>query len=110
MAMSKTKSSGSEGRPTVFVDEEMTAEYPNLVDFLREEKWDDGTSRRRGNVMFVIEGTLMKAWIHDKDGSRSAWVSGASFKDVLVAVEYALREGSLDWRPDKREGGGRKWG
>lgn len=110
MAMDKNKSARAEGRPTLFVDEEMSAEYPELLDFLREERWSDGTPRKRGNVMFVIEGSYMKAWIHDKDGQRSGWVSGGSFKDVLAAAELALSTGQLDWRPDKRDGGGRKWG
>jgi len=110
MAMAKSKSAGAEGRPTLFVDEEMAAEWPEMLAFLSEERWDDGTFRKRGNVMFVIEGCYMKAWIHDKDGARSGWVSGSSFRDVLKAVESALSTGTLDWRPDKRDGGGRRWG
>lgn len=110
MAMDKSKSAKSEGRPTLFVDEEMSAEYPEMLAFLAEEKWSDGTNRLRGNIMLVIEGSYMKAWIHDKDGARSGWVSGGSFRDVLAAAELALSRGQLDWRPDKREGHGRKWG
>jgi len=110
MAMDKSKSAKAEGRQTLFVDEEMMCEWPNLLEFLAEEKWSDGSPRKRGNVMFVVEGSYMKAWIHDKDGNRSGWVSGGSFKDVLAAVELALSTGQLDWRPDRREPSGRKWG
>lgn len=102
MAMDKNKRYGAEGQPTQWVDEEMASEYPALYEFLRETKWSDQSSRRPGCVMFVVEGMYVKAWVHDKDGKRSGWVSGGTFKDCLAACELGLSAGSIDWRGDKR--------
>lgn len=102
MAMKRSSAHSPTGLPSQFVDEVFSAEYPTLYEWLRESKWDDGATRKTGAVMILVDGSYLKAWVHDKDGRRSAWVSAESFSLLLQAVDSALAEGRLEWRADKR--------
>jgi len=86
----------------LFVDEEFGAEWPNLYEWMRETTWEDGTKRLTGAIMLTVDNGYLKCWIHDKDGARSAWVSGEGWLALLKKVDESLASGALEWRPDKR--------
>lgn len=74
------------------------AACPAIVEFLSMDVWDDGKRREPGTVMVMFEEGRWKAWVNDKEGKRSAWVSGATLEALWSAVEGGLVEDSLDWR------------
>lgn len=102
MAMSRQGSgTGGESRAQA-CDPQMLSQLPTLHEWLVEIMWEDGKKREPGSLMIVAEGGWWKAWIHDRDGKRSAWLAGASIRDVLLAVEEGLVANSVAWRPDRR--------
>lgn len=71
---------------------------PAIFEFLTSDKWDDGKTRQRGTVTVFFEDGRWKAWVNDKDGGRSACVSGKTLDDCITKAEIGLVEDSLDWR------------
>jgi len=72
-----------------------------LWDFLSDAKWEDGVDRQLGTLMILVEDGLVKAWVHDRDASCSAWVSADSLQGLLEAVSRGLEKDSLEWRKDR---------
>lgn len=102
MAMSRKGSgTGGDSRLTA-VDHDMAARCPVLHEWMTEITWDDGKKREVGTLMVVAEGGWWKAWLHDRDGRRSAWLAGVTLHDLFAAVEDALGSNTVAWRPDKR--------
>jgi len=71
---------------------------PAIFEFLTCSKWDDGAPRKLGTLTLFFEAGRWKAWVNDKDGSRSACVTASSVEDLVVNIESGLMSGSLDWR------------
>jgi hypothetical protein len=78
---------------------------PALVEFLTCAKWDDGKGREVGTVMLLVDGVMWKAWVHDRDGKRSCFVSARSPIELLSLVEDVLANNGGEWRPDDRRAG-----
>lgn len=75
--------------------------WPTLVEFLTLLTWPEGEKRKTGTVMVLAEGGVWKAWVHDRDGARSGWVSAGSLYDLVNVLEDGLKEDTLTWRDDK---------
>lgn len=78
--------------------------FPNVVEFLSSCSWPDGTARSTGTVMLMVESGLWKAWVHDRDASLGAFVSGENLQLLLKRLNEGLESGGLDWRPDRKVG------
>jgi hypothetical protein len=72
-----------------------------LLEFLTRLSWDEGEKRKTGTVMLLAENGVWKAWVHDRDGKRAAWVSGGSLLDLVDAVDQGLANDSLTWKDDR---------
>lgn len=81
---------------------------PCLWEFLTDGKWDDGATRQLGTVLLFLDGFVWKCWVNDKAQGRTAFVSGESLLDCLMAVEEGLREDWLDWRQSNHQQRGGK--
>lgn len=79
---------------------------PTLLEWTTSLKWENGDKRKTGTVMILAEDGVWKAWLHDRDGACSGWLSAGSMLDLLVAIEEGLCNNSINWRVDKA--GGRK--
>lgn len=90
--------------PTGFAatDSRMSAITPTLVEWLTRTVWDDGAKRRTGTLMLLAEDGVWKVWMHDRDAAESAWVSGGSLEELLLAVEENLATGGGTWRKDAK--------
>ncbi len=75
--------------------------FPTLCEFLTDTKWDDGKKRKPGTLMLVCDEGRVKAWVHDVDGRKAAWVTGETLWGLLLACDVSLREDRLLWRKDK---------
>lgn len=81
----------------------MARQFPTLVGFLTDDRWDDGKRRKTGTLMLVHDEGRVKAWVHDLDGARAAWCSAESLWGLLLTVDVGLREDRLEWRADRRK-------
>ncbi len=81
---------------------------PALVEFLTVSTWEDGSARQVGTAMLLVDGKVWKAWVHDRDGKRSCFISARTPLELLSADEDVLANNGGDWRPDDRKVQGRK--
>jgi hypothetical protein len=94
------------GEATVFVYSECegTRLFPALSAFCRDQAYDDGTVRETGTILLFTEDGRYKAWLHDRDGACSCFVSNTTLTGLLLAAEAALVDEGLDWRADREDG------
>lgn len=83
-------------------DKDLERASPILLEFLTRTQWEDGAVRKVGTLMLVAEGGKWKAWLHDADGKRSAWVSGDTIQELVMAIDVGLLQDRLNWRADKK--------
>jgi hypothetical protein len=81
---------------------------PTLWEFLASQAYEDGTGRVTGTVMVFVEQGRVKAWVHDRDNERQAFITGQSPDDLLAVLNDSLEADDLDWRPTGRKPGGKK--
>lgn len=72
-----------------------------LVEFLTQLTWGDLGKRKTGTVMVLAENGIWKAWVHDRDGKRAAWVSGGTLLDLVDTIDYGLANDTLTWKDDQ---------
>ncbi len=82
-------------------DPDVTKWAATLVEFLTQLSWGEGEKRKTGTVMVLAENGVWKAWVHDRDGKRAAWVSGGSLLDLVDSVDQGLANDSLTWKDDQ---------
>lgn len=83
---------------------ELATRFAAVGEFLTCSEWSKGVPRQTGSLLLCVDQGLLKVWVNDRDGERSAWVSGDSLEAVLDAVERGLREDRLDWRAQRGKG------
>jgi hypothetical protein len=97
--------SGAASRPLPALPKgSLWAGLPDLVSFLSDTTWPDGSGRSTGTLMFMVEGGVWKCWLHDREASMGCFVSGQSPEDCLRAAEKAVGLEGGDWRPDRKPG------
>jgi hypothetical protein len=72
--------------------------YPDLVTFVSQSKWDDGSERTCGTILLLCEEGRAKVWLNDKDAGLSCWVSGDTMEAALASANKAVSTGGGDWR------------
>jgi hypothetical protein len=98
MALVRAPKKGAGGSETPVEMCKLASGYPTLVEFLSVSKWPDGAERQRGTVLLLWEEGNYKCWLNDRDGDRTAWLTGATLTDLLAAVDTALEADSVPWR------------
>lgn len=78
--------------------------FPTLVEFLTEERWEDGAPRETGTVTIMADGGMWKCSIRDRAQGFYAFLSGKTPGDLLAGLERHLLGDSLDWRVDQAQG------
>lgn len=79
--------------------------YPTLMEFLTEDRWEDGSPRRTATITLFADAGAVKASLNDRHFDRVAFVTSESIAALLVVLEDKLKASSLDFRPS--QGGGR---
>ena len=103
MVMIRRSTAGHKGVPAATIDGEgLEAVAPALMEFLTLCVWEDGKVRQTGTLMLLAEGGRWKAWLHDRDQRRSGWVTAATLRDLIDAVERGVHQESVDWRVDRK--------
>jgi len=71
---------------------------PTVLQWLSDDRWDDGSTRQPSTLLVFAEDGCLKACLNDRDGSRSVFVTGGSLEGILDTLEAGLQEDSLPWR------------
>lgn len=79
-------------------DEAFAKKYPQLVMWLTDDRWEDGTARELSSLSVKYqEGTVLMA-LNDQDGKRTLYKAAGSVAEGFQAVEKALQTGAAEWR------------
>lgn len=81
-----------------FPEKSWEAKHPEIMAFLTDVSYDDGTPRELSTVALFTEDGAFKVALNDKDMKRSLYVSGDSAMTALDALEAVLKRGGGDWR------------
>jgi len=101
-----TTSGGLSARPT---NEKDLKAYPEILNWLCDDTWADGTARTRSSILFFVQDGAIKGCLMNKDDEMSLWAGGDSFAGFLACLEGRLKDPKADWRkmanhPSKRKG------
>lgn len=94
-------------KPIPFDDAEFGHEFPTLNEYMTCEVFDDGEPRTTSTVLFFFEKGQMKACVNDRHFGRTAFVTAATFGEIMLKIESGLADDNLDWRV-KKAGPGEK--
>ena len=75
--------------------------WPNLLAFLQDETYEDGSRRTTGTLLFFFQDGQFKACLNDRDCSRSAFLTSSGIHEACDALEEGLANDNLDWRAKK---------
>ena len=75
--------------------------YPALLEYLSENRWEDGTARECATLTVFFEDGLFKCCLNDRANSRVAWCSSLLWDDLLEQLDHGIQEGKLAWRLSK---------
>lgn len=88
-------------RPPLAGETKILAKFPQLVAFLRDTAYDDGTPRTPGYLWLSNRGTAFEVVLFDPDSGSRLPVIAATLDDVLALSEAMLRSPETPWLPDK---------
>jgi len=88
--------SAAEGSP-VLGDKTM-AQYPLLLSYLMDERYEDGSPREKSALSVFVEDGRLKVALNDKDCRRSLYVASDGLQGGLKAMESLLGTGKAEWR------------
>jgi hypothetical protein len=86
---------------------ELSARYPTLVGWLVSATYADGATRTTGTMLITFDAGWFKAWLHDRDGAASAWITAPALTSLLELADRVLCGEEGQWRPDPPKGGQR---
>lgn len=92
----RAQASGDSGSPPAM--DQLAKKLPFLWEFLSSDIYDDGSKRTLGTLILFVDGSLVKAFVNDRDVGLSACVSSVGLWSVLEAVNAALEADTLEWR------------
>lgn len=95
---SSSNQAGSAG-PVAPADE--LDRWAALLEFLSAAVYPTGEPRQTGTLLLFVEEGRVKACVSDRDQAAVAFVTGSGLLSTLSLVEESIREGTLDWRPQK---------
>ena len=81
--------------------------YPSLWAFLADPAFDDGSPRTTGTVMLFCEQGRLKAWVHDREMERTAFLTARCPEDLFAELNDGLETDDMDWRSTVRKQGGK---
>jgi len=82
--------------------------FPTLWEYLSGDCWDDGSPRVTATMLVFVEDGMVKVCVNDRALQRKCWMTGRSPEAAFSALEAALAQGNVEWRPDKQPGAGKR--
>lgn len=103
----RQKGDGNQGKP-VDLDKSLFAKnFPSLFQFLRDEMYEDGTSRQTATITLFVSPQGFQACLNDRDQGQATFVTCGTVDGLWAALDKGLAEDSLQWRPSKQQFKGR---
>lgn len=78
--------------------------FPRLLEHMSDESWEDGSARETSTLTLKVEAGRWNVALNDRCAKASGYVTADTMEGALEALETALEECRVDWRP----WGGRK--
>lgn len=78
--------------------------YPNLLEFLTESKYEDGSARELATLLVFWQDGTWKGCLNDRDVNRNTFVSSGSIAGLLAVLEEKLSTSSVEWRSSGGKG------
>jgi hypothetical protein len=86
----------------------LSERFPCLWRFVADDRWDDGSIRESGTVTLMVDQGWCKAALNDRGQRLVAFVTSDSLEGLLRAVDKGLVDETLEWRPWREDGGGKR--
>lgn len=83
-------------------DEAFQKKYPNVLAYLLDTAWDDGSPREPSSLALSLKDGQWQAALNDKALKASFYSSAPDMLSSLRLLEKALAEGVSAWRPWKK--------
>lgn len=80
--------------------------YPTLMEYLAEDRYEDGSARRTATLLIFFDQGDWKGCLNDRDTDRVAFVTATCPTALLAVLEDKLTSSSIEWRAS--QGGSRK--
>jgi hypothetical protein len=81
------------------------APFPSIWEFLTLSTWSDGSPRYTGTILLFLDEGSLKLCLKDKNGPRTAFLTGPDPDTLFLAAEEGLATNTLPWRADKPTNG-----
>lgn len=80
-------------------DETWVKKYPMILQYLTDDKYDDGAARDVSALSISIRDGDIALALNDKDLKCSMYTQADSLTKALQLMEGALQSGKAEWRP-----------
>lgn len=87
-------------------DDHFSEGWPILYSHLTQVKWEDGTVRQPGSLLFFTGEGVWKGMLKDKENGLCLWASSSTFLGLLGVLEKAAGDPDAEWRVDRVQGAG----
>jgi len=79
-------------------DQEFAMEFPNLLAFMNDVKYDDGSTRLPGSINAFMRFGVLTLALNDNDNRRTAYVNAPTWAEAWAMAEMAIVDDSTDWK------------
>lgn len=97
-----TKSAPVKSSLPTFAKGVFATQYPTLAAYMAQDQWEDKTPRLTTTLLFFVDDGTLKVCVNDREGSRHAFLSGATVDELLSELEEGLAAETVEWRAKKR--------
>jgi len=80
---------------------DLALRWTNLWEFLSSYKYGDGEKRKPGTVLLIFEDGQWKGMLSCKDTQRIAFLTAATWEQLMERLDTACQTGEADWRKSK---------
>jgi hypothetical protein len=91
-----SKAAGQVGKCS---DDTWTKKYPRILEYLTDDKYDDGSARDVSALSISIRDGDIALALNDKDLKCSLYTQAESLTTAMRLMEEALASGKGEWRP-----------
>lgn len=84
--------------PDGWIDPEFKADFPSLFAFIHDRNYDDGSARLTGGISFYNKAGMLTASVNDNDRGLVAYVSAATWLELIFKINEGICDDSLDWK------------
>jgi len=86
-------------------DEGFAKRHPQLVQYMTDAKYDDGTPRELSSFTVTMTSGGVQVALNDKEERQSMYSTAGTLAEALKLLEKALADGVDAWRPWKNAKG-----